>query len=64
MNNVLCFGVGTANQEVVRFDVAVDEVLLVDGLHAGKHLFGDHDHCLDGESAVAVVEEVLEGWTK
>jgi ABC-type transporter Mla MlaB component len=32
----------------------------VDGLHAGKHLLGDHDDGLDGEATSAVVEEVLE----
>ena len=27
---------GATNQEIVRLDVSVDEVLLVDGLHPGK----------------------------
>ena len=34
MNDVSSFGVGSANEEVVRLDVAVDQVLLVDGLHS------------------------------
>jgi hypothetical protein len=55
-------GLGTwaANEEVVWLDVAVDEVLLVDGLHAGQHLLGDHDDGLDAEAAVAQVEEVFQ----
>ena len=31
---------------------------------ASHHLFGDHDDSLDGEAAVAVVEEILQGRTK
>jgi len=60
VNNVGSFAVGPSDQEVVRLDIAVDEVLLVDGLHAGQHLLGDHDHGLDREATSAVVEEVLE----
>lgn len=60
VNDIGGLGAGTANDEVVGFDVAVDEVSLVDGLDAGEHLLGDHDDGLDGESAAAVVEEVLE----
>jgi hypothetical protein len=60
VDNVGGFAVGPSDQEVVRLDVAVDEVLLVDGLHAGQHLLGDHDDSLDGEAASAVVEEILE----
>ena len=53
-----------AHEEVVRLDITVDEVLLVNGLHAGQHLLGNHDNGLDGESAIAVVEEILQGRTK
>ena len=34
VNNVRGFRAGAANQEVVRLDIAVDEVLLVDSLHS------------------------------
>jgi hypothetical protein len=60
VDNVRVLAVGTTNEEVVRLDITVDEVLLVDGLYTGQHLLGDHDHSLDGESAVAVVEEILQ----
>ena len=36
----------------------------MDGLDTGQHLLGNHDHSLDGESAVAVVEEILQGRAK
>ena len=36
----------------------------MNGLYTGQHLLGDHDDSLDGESAVAVVEEVLQGRTQ
>jgi hypothetical protein len=61
VNNVRVFAVGTANKEVVRLDVTVDEVLLVNGLYTGQHLLGDHDNGLGGEAAVAVVKEILQG---
>lgn len=64
VDNVRVLAVGTTNEEVVRLDITVDEVLLVDGLYAGQHLLGDHHHGLDGESAIAVVEEILQGRTK
>nr|POF16451.1 hypothetical protein CFP56_23969 [Quercus suber] len=60
VDDVLCFGVGSTDEEVVGLDVAVDQVLLVDGLDAGEHLLGDHDDGLDGEAAPAVVEEVFQ----
>lgn len=53
-------GARAADEEVVGLDVAVDEVLLVDCLYAGQHLLGDHDDRLDGEAAVAVVEQVFQ----
>lgn len=64
VDNVRVLAVGTTNEEVVRLDITVDEVLLVDGLYTGQHLLGNHDNGLDGESAVAVVEEILQGRTK
>jgi hypothetical protein len=36
MNHVGSFRIGSANEEVVWFDVSVDEVLLVYGLNTGK----------------------------
>lgn len=64
VDNVRDLAVGSANEEVVRLDVAVDQVLLVDCLNARQHLLGNHDNSLDGEAAVAVIKEVLEGRTE
>jgi hypothetical protein len=61
VNNVGSLGARATDEEVVGLDVAVDEVLLVDGLHARQHLLGDHDDSLGGEATVAVVEQVFEG---
>jgi hypothetical protein len=36
VNDVGRFGIRPSDQEVIRFDVAVDQVLLVDRLDAGK----------------------------
>lgn len=60
VNDVGGFGRGAANEEVVGLDIAVDEVLLVDGLHPREHLLGDHHHGLGREPAVAVVKQIFE----
>lgn len=36
MDHIGCFGGGSADEEVIRLDVTVNEVLLVDGLDAGE----------------------------
>lgn len=36
VDNICSFRIRSSDQEVVRLDVAVDEVLLVDGLYAGQ----------------------------
>ena len=48
------------DEEVVRFDIAVDEVLLVDEAHDVDHLVGEHQHGLQREAVVAVGEQVLD----
>ena len=48
-----------AHEEVVWFDVSVDEVLVVYVLDAGHHLVGEHQHRLQGERPRAEVEQVL-----
>ena len=35
MNDIGGFGTGTTNEEVVGFDVSVDQVTVVDGLDSG-----------------------------
>jgi hypothetical protein len=49
-----------AHEEVVWLDVAVDEGLCVDVLDAGDELVGEQQHRLEGELAVAEVEEILQ----
>ena len=53
-----------AHEEVVGLDVAVDEGLGMDVLDAGDELVGEEEDGLEGELAVAEVEEVLEGWAE
>jgi len=64
VDNVCDFGARLTDEEIVWFDISVDEILFVDSLDAGQHLFSDHDDGLDGEAAVAVVEEVFQGRTE
>ena len=50
-----------AHEEVVRLDITVDEALGVDVLDAGDKLVGQQEDGLEGEFAVAEVEEIFEG---
>lgn len=50
-----------AHEEVVRLDITVNEALGVDVLDAADQLVGQEEDGLEGEFAVAEVEEVLEG---
>ena len=52
----------TANphKEVVRLDVSVDEILVVDELDSANHLVGQHEDRLHGETSGAEVEEFFE----
>lgn len=36
VNNIRGFGPRTTDEEVVRLDISVDEILLVNGLHSGE----------------------------
>ena len=49
-----------AHEEVVRFDIAVDEGLGVDVLDTRYELIGEQQDRLEGELAVAEVEEIFE----
>ena len=49
-----------SHEEVVRFDISVDEVLVVNILYSPNHLVSQHQHCLHGEPPRAEGEEVLE----
>ena len=49
-----------AHQEVVGLDITMDEGLGVDVFDAGDELVGEQQHGLEGELAVAEVEEVFE----
>ena len=49
-----------AHEEVVRLDITVDEGFGVDVLDAGDKLVGQQKNGLQGELAVAEVEEILQ----
>ena len=50
------------HQEIVWFDVPMDEVLVVHVLDPPDHLVGQHEDGLHGEPPGAEVEEVLQAW--
>ena len=53
-----------ADEEVLRLDVAVDQVLGMHVLHAGKQLNCDHEHGLERELAVAQVKQIFQRGTQ
>jgi hypothetical protein len=53
-----------AHEEVIRLDITVDEGLGVDVLDAGDELIGQQKNGLQGELAVAEVEEILQAGPK
>lgn len=62
INNVdLVAPLANPHQEIVRLDVTVDEALGVDVLDTRDELIGEQQHGLEGEFAVAEVEEVFQG---
>ena len=46
--------------EIVRFDVPVDDSSSVDVLYSLDHLVGDHQHGLEAQLPLTVVEQVFE----
>ena len=60
VNNVLGLRIRATNEKIVRFDVAVYQVLFMDSLYSGQHLLRNHDDRLDGELAVAHVKQVFQ----
>ena len=53
-----------AHEEVVRLDIAVDEGLGMDVFDAGDKLISEEQHRLEGEFAVAEVEQILQARSK
>lgn len=50
------------HEEIIGFDVAIDQVLLVDRLHSIEHLLGYHHNGLDGELPATYIKQVFEAW--
>jgi hypothetical protein len=49
------------NAKIIRFDVSVDEVSVVDVLYPGDHLVDEHEGSFKGKLSESFVEEILEG---
>ena len=62
VDNILFLAV--AYQEVVRFHVPVDEVVIMEEFESLNHLVGQHERGLDRELPLAVIEKVFETWPK
>lgn len=52
------------HQEVVWFDVTMNEILIVDVFNSSNHLIRQHEDSLHCESSGAKVEEILETWSE
>jgi hypothetical protein len=62
VNDIGGLGSGASNKEVVRFDISVDEVLLVDRLNAGKLVSlarGEHGSRKEPTICLATITTVL-----
>lgn len=53
-----------SNQEVIRFHVPVDEVVVVQELQSLDHLVRDHQRRLNREFTLAKIEGVFQTWTQ
>ena len=56
MNSISIFRAGNANEEVIGFDVTIDERLVVNGLYTG-YLSGSVSTCV-----TSTLGDILEGW--
>lgn len=52
------------NQEVIRFHVSVNKMIVMEKFEALYHLVCKHHGCLNCEFSFAVVEEILQAWTQ
>ena len=60
--NVVRIGLaGPTDQEVVRLDITVDQIMRVQVLDQSNHLHSDLDNSFHGELPAAPVEQVLQG---
>ena len=57
----LMTGFVKTNTEVIRLNVSVDEVSVVNVLNTSDHLVDQHQNCLQGELSECVLEETLQG---
>jgi hypothetical protein len=53
-----------AHEEVVGFDITVDEGLGVDVLDARDELIGEEENSLQGELSITEVEKILQTWAE
>jgi len=56
-------GLVDSHTEVVRFDVSVEEMSVVDVLYPVDHLVNNHQNCLEGKFSEGVLEQRLQGGT-
>lgn len=62
VNNVLLFAM--TDEEVIRFHISVNEVIIVEELESLDHLVRNHERRLDCEFALTEVECIFQTWTK
>ena len=62
--DVVTSRVCATDEEVIRFDVSVDDALLVHFLYAADELHRNHQDSLEIKVSLARLEEVFERWPK
>ena len=53
-----------SHEEIVGFNVSVDEVLIMDEFNATNHLICKHQHRFHGETPWTEIEQILQGGTQ
>lgn len=56
VDNIRGFCFWVVDEEVIRFDVLVNEVFFVNGLNMRKYLFCNYDDGFDGEFMIIMVK--------
>ena len=51
-----------SHEKIVRFNVSVDEVFVMNEFNAAYHLVSQHQHRFHGEPSRAEIEQILQRW--
>ena len=53
-----------SHEEIIWFNVSMNEILVVQEFDSSDHLIGEHEHGFHGESSWTKVEQIFQRWTQ